>query len=236
MRNPLIEGTIKIIFKEKGYGFIESAEHPEGIFFLLSQLKRDLSEGDHVAYEAHPSRKNPDKSEARFIRQLFVTKNDIKILEGIKSTIHSKAREALYEILPEIELDTSEGEIIEFQTTLDNHTGHQYCIETDENDKIIYAKRWKKNTYYKFVIDKEPAETSEFTIIFKQVEGYFLVLTAFFGPKAEPFPWDKNANVEKSSEFWKNHAIVLAGEFDIKPETITGIMPEELKVYFPEDD
>ncbi|MFC2123284.1 cold-shock protein [Bacteroidota bacterium] len=233
MRNQIFEGTIKVIFEDKGYGFIESTEHPEGVFFLISQIKRTISEGDHVAYEAHPSRKNPDKSEARFIRQVFVTKNNVKVLEGIKSTIHAKAREVLHEILPTIELETSK-EIIEFQATLDNHTGYQYCIETNDNDKIIYAKRWKKSTYYKFVIDKKPAETNEFTIIFKQIEDYYLVLTAFFGPKAEPFPWDKNANIEKSLNFWKNHAIVLAGEFDIKPETITGILPEELEEYFPD--
>jgi hypothetical protein len=114
--------------------------------------------------------------------------------------------------------------------------GSQYCIEINEDDKIIYAKRWKKNTYYKFVIDRKPPETNEFTIIFKQIEDYYLVLTAFYGPKAEPFPWDKNADVEKSVKFWKNHAIVLAGEFDIKPETITGFLPEELEEYFDESE
>jgi len=143
MRHQLFEGIIKKIFEDKGYGFIESVDHPEGIFFLGSQLKGVLYEGDRVVYEVHPSRKNPNKSEARYVRQVFVTKNDIKVLEGIKTTIHSKAREVLYEILPETELDSS-LEIIEYQTTLENHTGHQYCVETSEDDKIIYARRWKK--------------------------------------------------------------------------------------------
>jgi cold shock CspA family protein len=125
MRSQLFEGTIKRIFEDKGYGFIESTDHPDGIFFLQSQLKQDMFEGDKVVYEAHPSRKNPDKLEARFIRQIFVTKNNVKVLEGIKSTIHSKAKKALHDALPMIDLDTSR-EIIHYQTTLENHTGHQY--------------------------------------------------------------------------------------------------------------
>lgn len=235
MRNPLIEGTIKKIFEEKRYGFIESQEHPDGIFFLESSLKNDVNEGDLIVYEAHSSRKNPEKFEAKYIRKIYVSKNGIKIMEGINSRITQQTRHVLTELIPTIEIDQSKP-IFHLQVKLENFSGNQYCIEVDENDKIIYAKRWKKNAYYKFVIDKKPVQTNEFTVILKQIEDFHMILAAFFGPKTEPFPWDKNADPEKSIAFWEKHAIVLSGEFDIKPETITGYLPEELEAYFKKED
>ena len=234
MRNPLLEGTIKKIFSDKGYGFVESTEHPDGLFFLRSSLKNEVEEGDLIVYEVHRSRKNPDKFEAKYIRKLYVSRNGVKIIEGINARITDSVRAVLYQLLPATELNISEP-IINIQTTLEDYSGNQYCVEINEEDKIIYAKRWKKNSYYKFVIDKKPVKTNEFTIILKQIDDFYMILTAFFGPKTEPFPWDRNADTSKSIDFWKNHAIVLSGEFDIKPDTIIGYLPEELEEYFKED-
>jgi hypothetical protein len=109
-------------------------------------------------------------------------------------------------------------------------------VETTETDKIIYAKPHKKNKYYKFVLERKPVESSIISFRFKKDAGFYVVISAHFGPETPAFPWDPNGNLEESRKFWENHALVLDGSVDIEPRSIRGYLPEELEVYFRDGD
>ena len=56
------QGVVKVYFKDKGYGFIESPQ-TGNIFFHISQVGADDSQridiNDTVNFEVEPSRKKP---------------------------------------------------------------------------------------------------------------------------------------------------------------------------------
>ncbi len=90
--------------------------------------------------------------------------------------------------------------------------GFSRCIETLDNDDIIYAQREGRQGFTRFVKNREPVPTSFVTVILKKIpEGYKLI-TAFVGPQAEREPWDKNivdeSERDRVEHFWKSHAIV----------------------------
>ncbi len=65
-----MEGQIKTIREDRGFGFI-ATNNGEEYFFHASQVGGaffDLAEGDEVEFETQPSRKKPGKLEAVNVR------------------------------------------------------------------------------------------------------------------------------------------------------------------------
>lgn len=91
--------------------------------------------------------------------------------------------------------------------------GFSVCVETDESDEIVYAYRPNRSGPTRFVMNREPVQTEEVTIILKRTEdiGRMVLISAWAGGKAEPEPWDRNAT-EASQDFWKNHALIWGSE------------------------
>lgn len=89
--------------------------------------------------------------------------------------------------------------------------GETSCVETEEGDDIVYAKRVGRTGLTRFVKSKTKSPTSELTVVLKKVDDGYMALTAFLGPKAEKEPWDVGAS-EEAKVFWKTHALVWGSE------------------------
>lgn len=69
------EGTIKKLFADKGFGFIQTADCPNGYFFHRNNVARGhqfdaLQEGDSVDFNLGPSRNKPGQKEALNVKPL----------------------------------------------------------------------------------------------------------------------------------------------------------------------
>ncbi|MBP5723238.1 MAG: hypothetical protein J6X18_06670 [Bacteroidales bacterium] len=93
--------------------------------------------------------------------------------------------------------------------------GYCECAETNDNDKIIYAKRGDRQRPSRIVLGREPEPCKYVQIVLQKLEqrpGKTLVpwkvLTAYVGKKPAKFePWDPRSD-ESSVNFWKNHALI----------------------------
>ena len=125
-----------------------------------------------------------------------------------------------------------EGELF-FVRTVDfgRDIGVSACVETSQSDEILFAQREGRQGLTRFVKNKNPDPTSLLTFGLKKDEmsdrNEYLCIFAFFGPKAEPEPWDKNAT-EAARSFWKDHALVW-GFNPIIPGTETNTPPPEYR-------
>ncbi len=231
MEREHFEGKIETYKEDKGYGFIRSEDFPRDLYFHRSQLINRIEKGEEVIFETRKTHDEHESLEAKRIRKVYRSSIGIPIVEGVKASIRDQVKDILYDLLPGIEIDTSR-EFNKIERDLDGRPGEQLCVETGPDDKIVYGKPAGKKKYWKFVLDRKPEKTEKFTIILKRIEDYYMILSAFYGPPAQPFPWDKNADVEASKKFWDRHALVLHPSIAVDPHSLTGYLPEELEEYF----
>lgn len=113
-------------------------------------------------------------------------------------------------------IDATGKDFIVESVDLGRTIGKTQCIETSENDEIVYAQREGRFGLTRFVKNREKKDTSIVTMILKKTPEGFVAITAFAGPKAEREPWDRNLvdpNEKAESEsFWQNHALVWDGK------------------------
>jgi hypothetical protein len=104
-------------------------------------------------------------------------------------------------------------EVLEIK--LDMNIGYCNLVKVDENDEIIYAKRYGRDIYTKFVKKREPKVTDNLVVILNRSytsnEEYFLV-TMYSGNKSCKEPEDLNILTKKelceSLEFWCDKALI----------------------------
>jgi len=232
MDRTLYKGGIVSLNTDLNYGYIESIDHPESIWFSMKSLINELKVNEEVVYEIHLDRKGEKVADR--IRKLFYSSNRVPVIIGIGASLQSDLREKLYSLIPELKMDAKRDHFV-VEEKLDNHSGRQLCVEVGEKDKIIYAKPWKKNRYWKFVLEREPIQSNILSLRFKKDDGYYIIVSAHYGPETPAFPWDKNGNLEESKKFWDHHALVLDGSLKIEPGSIHGYLPEELKPFLTDD-
>jgi len=89
------------------------------------------------------------------------------------------------------------------------------CVETKQGDKIVFARRKKREGFSRMVKNRVSRESNVLTVILKKMmeegeEGYLLI-TAFAGENIPKEPWDPNMDAtesEISKDFWSSHALV----------------------------
>lgn len=90
--------------------------------------------------------------------------------------------------------------------------GNSICVDTSDNDKIVYAQRVNRIGLTRFVLDREPIPSTKITIILKKVaNNKYVLITSFIGEPAEHEPWDKHAT-ERSAAFWNRKALLWGTE------------------------
>jgi hypothetical protein len=232
MDRRLYKGGIVSLNTDRNYGYIESIDHPESIWFSMKSLITELKVGDAVVYETRLDRKGEKVADR--IRKLFYSSNRVPVLFGIGTSLQSDIREKLYSLIPVLSLETTRDNLV-VEKKLNGNTGRQLCVEVGKKDKIIYAKPWKKNKYWKFVLEREPVQSDILSLRFKKDNGFYIIISAHYGPETPAFPWDKNGDFRESKKFWDHHALVLDGSLKIEPGSIHGYLPEELRAFLTGD-
>ncbi len=232
MDRRLYKGGIVSLNNERKFGYIESIDHPESIWFPMKSLENELKVGDEVVYETRVDRKGEKVADR--IRKLFYSSNKVPVILGIGSSLQTDIREKLYLLVPHLILESTRDNFV-VEKKLEGHTGRQLCVKVDEKDKIIYAKPWKKNKYWKFVLERESIPSNILSIRFKKDHGFYIIVSAHYGPGTPAFPWDKNGDFSESIKFWEHHALVLDGSMKIEPGSIHGYLPEELRAFLTVD-
>jgi hypothetical protein len=91
-------------------------------------------------------------------------------------------------------------------------------VETDEDDKILYAKRLNRDNYTRFVLNRTAEPSQLVTVVLQEdKDGNYELWSAWIGPVTPQFPGDKHASPESVS-FWQEHALVW-GNQAIQPGT-----------------
>jgi len=106
--------------------------------------------------------------------------------------------------------------------------GRTICVPTGESDRIVFAARPGKTGVTRFVFGRQAEPTSWLTVVLKKAEedGTYVLITAFFGRKPEPEPWDDRAT-QNSHEFWRKHALVW-GSTSVNESTLADVCPWEV--------
>lgn len=99
------------------------------------------------------------------------------------------------------------GENVALEIDMGRIIGITNCIETTEDDEVIFARRIGRTSYSRFVKNREPEETNILAIILhKKLRGYNL-WSAWCG-KLVPTKRDITGKMRTIEGFWDNHALV----------------------------
>lgn len=102
--------------------------------------------------------------------------------------------------------------------------GSTDLVETDDADDVVYAKRLNRDTFTRFVRNKDAPPTRYITVhLMQDKEGDYELLSAWMGRISPPFPDDPNA-VAESLPYWNTHALVF-GHQAIQKDTLTKEVP-----------
>lgn len=112
----------------------------------------------------------------------------------------------------------------EFELDQGHVVGKTDLVETSEHDGIFYAKRRNRDTYTRFVRNKDPVPTQYITICLKKMDNTtYDLYSAWIGPNPPSSPGNTMATPE-SIPFWQKHALVW-GTQEIIPGTETAECP-----------
>jgi hypothetical protein len=89
--------------------------------------------------------------------------------------------------------------------------GRTTCVETGASDNVVFAWRHGKKGPSRFVIGRKPEPCRSLVVVLKKAEDGYDLLSAFIGSKAEPEPWNRNAQ-GWALLFWASHALVWGSE------------------------
>lgn len=102
--------------------------------------------------------------------------------------------------------------------------GSSDLVETDDTDEIVYAKRFNRDTYTRFVKGRDPVPTSYITVTLTlDGDGNYELTSAWIGQICPLFP-DRPGATPESKPFWAKHALVW-GNQTIQEGTETEVCP-----------
>ncbi len=139
-----------------------------------------------------------------------VTADRFPVVDRYRSHIHEGVKDLLPKAIGQIAVNGRDFlvEEIDFGRVV----GETICVATGPGDEIVYAKRPKRFGPTRFVKNRRPEPTTKMVVILKKGDdGLYILITAFFGGKAEPEPWDRHATAA-SEQFWSSHALVWGSE------------------------
>lgn len=85
-------------------------------------------------------------------------------------------------------------------------------VETNETDKVLYAKRLNRDNYTRFVLNRQAEPTNFVTLVLrKDSEDNYELWSAWIGRAVPQFPGDEFETPD-SRPFWQNHALVWGNQ------------------------
>jgi len=149
----------------------------------------------------------------------------MKIIISNKAKVHMEAHkndftveweELLKKCEDESKFDGLEKSFEIFKIQFQSNVGYCNCIETEQDDEIVFAKRLGRDTYTRFVKKREPKLVNSVIFILNKNKystkaEYFLV-TMFPGLESYKEPEDLNITskneINECLDFWKNNALI----------------------------
>lgn len=104
-------------------------------------------------------------------------------------------------------IDSKNKEFVEITVDFGIEIGKTICVRTEPGDDITFVQREGCKGMTRYVRNKKALPTSLVSVVLKKGLGGYVLITAYFGPKAPPEPWDPHVERE-SEEFWNTHALV----------------------------
>lgn len=144
------------------------------------------------------------------------------VVDRFNSHLHNGVARLLPDVLAHIE--SAGRKFLVEEVVFEHQIGETICVSTGPGDQIVFALRPGRRGLSRFVVNRKPEPCSSIVVILKAGDcGEYILITAFIGQRAEPEPWDKNAN-GNSLAFWNSHALVWGCE-PIVPGTETTVCP-----------
>jgi len=161
-------------------------------------------------------------------KQLGTLRSGEKVFDRPKSHVRIHKDKHLEEHLPIALKQTDSNDLGLFWKSVDfvKTIGMTNCVETTDNDEIIFAIRKGRKNLSRFIMHSKMKPTSIVTTVLKKIPEGYILITAYFGPKAPPEPWDPHAESD-SIPFWSKHALVWN-----KDEIIHGTETKDGSAYF----
>ncbi len=221
-------GTIIKLERIRGFGFVYSEDDQNNYYFKISELHGEAYLNDPVRFLVN--NKN-DKTFASAIRKVYQNSMGIKFVPRIIETHIHDGTEPLLQIVFE-QIQDINHEFLEVEHQFPSIIGKTTCVETNDDDIILYAIRNDRKGHSRFVLNREPVDTQSLSIVLKRISKYYLIITSYLGKLAQTEPYDQKAT-QDSIEFWSRHAFIFENEIIIPySETniclFTGILCKEL--------
>lgn len=148
------------------------------------------------------------------------TANGVVVIDRPNSHIHPDVEPLIAEALSKI--NTRNLDFIEVEVDFDRVIGASSCVQTTDNDVIVFAQRPNRKGLTRFVLDRQKEMTSKVMVVLKKAVNQYVLITSFIGEKGEVEPWDAKAT-NASIAFWKNRALVWGEQVLI--DTVTAQSP-----------
>ena len=187
-------------------GVVYSEISGDEYYFKIDKNNKNLKVLEKVVFLLGMDRLGIEEN-AYALRKIYVNSKGMKFYSRVSNEhIHLNLDVFLPDLIEKI-IDY-ENNIIEIENEYPEKIGYSSCVEINENDRIIYAKRKGRENHTKFVLDRKKEPCNSLFAVFKYTDYGYLILTIFIGKKAGREPWDKFAT-EEDKQFWKNHALVF---------------------------
>ncbi len=124
-----------------------------------------------------------------------------------------------------IERSDVSGPNVGIECDLGRVAGRTSCVTTSEADEIVYAKRKQRDSYSRFVKNRELEDTSIVSVVLFQKDYGYLVWSAWCGALVPTSP-DSEGRMKTSEGFWDTHALVYDTDL-IQVETERPDRPEK---------
>ncbi len=142
---------------------------------------------------------------------LAESKNGQKVFTDLDNTniaLHIVENPSLLNLVKDlIKLSEISGENVGIEHDFGKVVGKTSCVKTTDKDKIVYAKRKQRDSYSRFVKNRQLEDTNLVSaVLFKNEYGY-LLWSAWCGSLVPTSP-DSEGRMKTSEGFWQNHALV----------------------------
>lgn len=220
--NAYLSGYFKCYYDRRKYGFIRTADFGDVICY--EDILQTMVRGDLVFFRKSTSRSNGGDFVAKNVQVAYMTKDNNIVVDRTKSQLSKDILAILPSVIGGIQCNGRE--FVSEQIDFPYYVGKSNCVAVSRKDTIVYAQKIKgQKGLSKFVKYSRPVPTKSVTVTLLKTPEYYLIIAAYFGVKAEPFPWDAHAT-ERSIPFWERHALVFNSNA-ILAETQTSHCPWE---------
>lgn len=149
-------------------------------------------------------------------RMITITENTMKHMEAHPDVDLAHLAEAISKI-------SYNGGFLKTCVDMGRVVGKSSCVETDENDDIVYRYRKHRRGETRFVKNKPEQDTTKMVVIITDhqlngpVKRMFeepILITSWYGDIAPMEPWDARRKhmsedyIKECDDFWSTHALV----------------------------